>query len=130
MVNRAAHNGVGEAVGYRLIPGSTPTLLARPEASVAKRAAFTTENLWVTPFAPNERRAAGDFINQHPGGDGLPAWTAADRSLVIFSSDTVADGTVIKKNTKGGNVVYTSFHNIAQTGDDVAQILKFIVLHL
>ena len=25
---------------------------------------------------------SGDFPNQHPGGDGLPRWTAADRSLV------------------------------------------------
>ncbi|MCC6809612.1 MAG: carboxypeptidase regulatory-like domain-containing protein [Deltaproteobacteria bacterium] len=30
----------------------------------------------------------------------------------------------------GGWVVYTSFHNQAQTGDDVANILKFLVLHL
>ena len=39
-------------------------------------------NLWVTPYEPEERRAAGDHPNQHPGGDGLPAWTAADRSIV------------------------------------------------
>jgi hypothetical protein len=31
---------------------------------------------------------------------------------------------------KGGNVVYTSFHNIAQPTDDVEKILKYIVLHL
>ena len=24
----------------------------------------------------------GDYINQHAGGEGLPRWTAADRSLV------------------------------------------------
>jgi hypothetical protein len=30
----------------------------------------------------------------------------------------------------GGWVVYTSFHNTAQTGDDVAKILKFLILHL
>jgi len=29
-----------------------------------------------------ERRAAGDYPNQHAGGGGLPEWTAADRSLV------------------------------------------------
>ena len=37
---------------------------------------------WVTPYDPAQRRAAGDFPNQHPGGAGLPAWTAADRTLV------------------------------------------------
>jgi hypothetical protein len=31
---------------------------------------------------------------------------------------------------KGGNVVYTSFHNIGQATDDVERILKYIVLHL
>jgi hypothetical protein len=31
---------------------------------------------------------------------------------------------------RGGWVTYTSFHNQAQTGDDVANILKFLILHL
>ena len=33
-------------------------------------------------------------------------------------------------NEPGGKVIYTSFHNVAQTGGDVAQILKWIILHL
>ncbi len=82
IVNPAVHNGLGRPVGYRLVPRATPTLLAGPRSSVAGRAGFATANLWVTPYAPDERRAAGDFPNQHPGGAGLPAWTAADRSLV------------------------------------------------
>jgi hypothetical protein len=32
--------------------------------------------------------------------------------------------------TRGGNVYYTAFHNIAQAGNDVASILKYIVFHL
>jgi primary-amine oxidase len=82
IVNPAVRNGLGQPVAYRLLPRATPTLLAAPDASVAARAAFATRNLWVTPYAPDERRAAGDFPSQHPGGAGLPAWTAADRSLV------------------------------------------------
>ena len=31
---------------------------------------------------------------------------------------------------RGGNVVYTSFHNVAQSGPDVAQVLKYLVLNL
>ena len=31
---------------------------------------------------------------------------------------------------RGGNVVYTSFHNVAQSGNDVAQVLKYLVLNL
>jgi primary-amine oxidase len=69
-------------VGYKLVPTmSTPTMLASPESSVGKRAGFARHNLWVTPYAPDERRASGEFPNQHEGGDGLPAWTAADRAL-------------------------------------------------
>lgn len=37
---------------------------------------------------------------------------------------------VTAAGTRGGNIVYTSFHNIAQSGNDVAQILKYLVLHL
>jgi primary-amine oxidase len=71
----------GGPVGYKLVPGATPTLLAQPDSSIAQRAAFATKNLWVTPYSPDERRAAGDYPNQHVGGDGLPRWTSADRSL-------------------------------------------------
>ncbi len=81
-VNPESRNGLGEPVAYKLLPSSTPTMLARPESSVGRRAGFARYNLWVTPFDPGERRGAGDYPNQHPGGDGLPAWTAADRSLV------------------------------------------------
>lgn len=38
-------------------------------------------HLWVTPYDPSERYPAGEFPNQHVGGDGLPARTAADRDI-------------------------------------------------
>ncbi len=81
-VNPASANGLGRSVAYKLVPGATPTLLAQPDSSVGQRAGFARHNLWVTPFAPDERRAAGDYPNQHAGGDGLPRWTQADRSLL------------------------------------------------
>ena len=34
----------------------------------------------MTPYAPDERRAAG-YPNLHAGGAGLPEWTAADRPI-------------------------------------------------
>jgi len=33
----------------------------------------------VTAYDPSERFAAGDYPNQHPGGDGVPRYAAADR---------------------------------------------------
>ena len=82
IVNPSSTNGLGEPVAYKLVPGATPVLLADPDSSIGRRATFATHNLWVTPYEPDERRPAGDYPNQHPGGDGLPRWTAADRSLV------------------------------------------------
>jgi primary-amine oxidase len=46
----------------------------------------------VTPYRADEQRPAGDFPNQHPGGAGLPAWTAADRP--VADSDIVLWHTV------------------------------------
>ena len=83
VVNEASRNGLDQPVGYKLVPTvSTPTMLASPDSSVGRRAGFARHNLWVTPYRADERRAAGEFPNQHAGGDGLPRWTAADRSLV------------------------------------------------
>jgi primary-amine oxidase len=81
VTNPGRTNGMGRPVAYRLCPGETARPFARPGASVLKRAAFVTRTLWVTPFDPAERFPAGDYPNQHPGGDGLPRWTKADRDL-------------------------------------------------
>ncbi|WP_043664382.1 primary-amine oxidase [Streptomyces xylophagus] len=74
-------NRLGRPVAYALHPEGKPALLADPESSVAARAAFATKHLWVTAYDPAERYPAGDFVNQHPGGAGLPAYAAADRDL-------------------------------------------------
>jgi len=87
-VNPDKINGLGRPVAYKLVPGPTPTLLAQADSSIGRRAGFAGHNLWVTPFADDERRAAGDYPNQHSGGAGLPDWTGADRSLV--GTDIVA----------------------------------------
>ncbi len=83
IVNPNARNGLGQPTAYKLVPTmSTPTLLAHADSPIGKRAAFAQHNVWVTPYSPDERRAAGEYPNQHAGGDGLPRWTATDRSLV------------------------------------------------
>ena len=53
----------------------------QPDSHVIRRAQFATKHLWVTAYDPDQRFPAGEYPNQHPGGDGLPAWTAADRPL-------------------------------------------------
>jgi primary-amine oxidase len=74
-------NRFGQPVAYRLVPGGNVVPFAHADASVVRRAQFMTRHLWVTPFAPDERFPAGEYPNQHRGGDGLPAWTAADRPI-------------------------------------------------
>jgi len=74
-------NRFGRPVGYTLWPEAAPALLADPASSVARRAGFATNHLWVTQYDPAQRYPAGDFVNQHPGGAGLPAFIAGDRDI-------------------------------------------------
>ena len=52
IVNPGRKNGMGQPVAYRLCPGENTLPFAQPGASLLKRAAFLTRNLWVTPFDP------------------------------------------------------------------------------
>ena len=84
IINPNVHNPVnGRTVGYEICPGlSTNSLLyATPDSSIYRRAEFARHHLWVTPSHPEEQFPAGDYPNQHPGGAGLPEWTAANRSI-------------------------------------------------
>jgi len=81
ITNPASVNRLGQPVGYLLQPQGQPVLLADPASSIAKRAAFATRHLWVTRHDPAERYPAGELINQHPGGAGLPAFVAQDRPI-------------------------------------------------
>ena len=74
-------NGHGQPTGYRLMPQASPLLLAGPDTSLGKRATFARHHLWVTAFDPEERHAGGEYPNQHPGGLGLPEWTAENRPI-------------------------------------------------
>lgn len=79
--NDSQKNDFDEPVAYKLEPAIGPLMLADDESAVAQRATFAKTALWVTRYSPDERFPAGDFPNQHPGGDGLPAWIKADRDL-------------------------------------------------
>jgi primary-amine oxidase len=81
VVNAHRKNRLGRPVSYRLVPGENCPPFVQPDAAVLRRAGFAAHHLWVTPYRPEERYPAGDYPNQHPGGDGLPKWTAADRPI-------------------------------------------------
>ncbi len=81
IVNPSVTNQMGYPVSYKLLPGENMLPFAHPSSSIMKRAGYTSKHLWVTPFDPEERYPAGNYPNQHPGGDGIVAWTKADRSV-------------------------------------------------
>lgn len=81
VVNPNRRNRLGSPVAYKLLPGATPALMADAESQVAARAGFARHNLWVTRFDDAQLNAAGDHTNLHQGGDGLPAWSGADRAI-------------------------------------------------
>jgi primary-amine oxidase len=74
-------NRLGAPTGWVLYPEGQPLLLADEQSDIHGRATFATKHLWVTPYAPDERYPAGDLVNLHPGGAGIPAWTATDRDI-------------------------------------------------
>ena len=82
VVNPLSKNRIGKPVGYKLLPQSSPTLLSGENSLAGKRGAFARYNLWVTPYTPDEIDAgAGALSYRHPGGAGLPAYTAANRPI-------------------------------------------------
>jgi Cu2+-containing amine oxidase len=81
IINPNRPNGLGDPVAYKLVPQDSVLPFLQPDSQVIRRAQFATKHLWVTAYDPAQRFPAGDYPNQHPGGDGLPAWTAADRPL-------------------------------------------------
>ena len=64
----------GEPVGYARAAGRATAAAGRPgQLAVARRAALRPPPPLGHPHDDAELHAAGDYPNQHPGGDGLPA---------------------------------------------------------
>jgi primary-amine oxidase len=81
VINPNSLNRLGAPVGYKLVPGVNAMPFQHPDSPVGRRAGFMYKHLWVTQYAPGELYPAGWFPNQHAGGDGLPKWVQADRSV-------------------------------------------------
>jgi primary-amine oxidase len=81
VISTSSANRFGKPAAFTLYPEAAPALLADPASPLAARAGFATRALWVTRYDPAQRYPAGDFVNQSPGGGGLPAYAAADRDI-------------------------------------------------
>ncbi len=81
VINPNVRNGLGGPVGYKLVPGDCIPAMLSADSPVLRRAQVLAHTLWVTPFEQEERWPCGEFVVQSREDRGLPAWTAADRSI-------------------------------------------------
>jgi primary-amine oxidase len=87
-VNPNVKGPLGHPTGYEIMPGVTADSLMDPEDGVQKVGAFSSHQLWVTPYRSNERYAAGTYPVSGKGTDGLAMWTKENRK--IENTDIVA----------------------------------------
>jgi primary-amine oxidase len=81
VANAHSTNALGQYTAYTLVPSTATPAFALSGSAPLRTAGFVAHQLWVTPFAPSEQYSAGEFQNLGRDGDGLPKWTAANRSL-------------------------------------------------
>ncbi len=81
IINTVSHNKLGHPVGYKLVPGVNALPFLDPNAPIGRRAAFMYKHFWATQYKHDELYPCGWYPNQHEGGDGLPKWVEANRSL-------------------------------------------------
>ena len=87
VINPETSNWIGRPTAYKLEAMSPVQPFTHPDSPSGKRGRFIQHQLWVTPFNPEERFPAGEFVNQSSGDDGIEVWTARDRN--IESTDIV-----------------------------------------
>jgi len=87
-INPNKQNHVGRPTAYKLEPQSCITPFLNPDSPSGKRSAFINNHLWLTPYKPEERFPAGDFMNHSDGSDGVAAYVKQGRSLE--NTDVVA----------------------------------------
>jgi primary-amine oxidase len=81
VINPSARNRHGYATSYQLSPGMSVETLLSQDDWPRQRAGFINYHLWVTPYRADERYSAGMYPTLSKPGEGLPKWTAANRSI-------------------------------------------------
>lgn len=87
-INPSVKGPLGYPTGYELMPGATAASLLDAEDGPQKVGAFSTHQLWVTPYKQDERFASGVYPTESKGDDGLAVWSKANRP--IENTDIVA----------------------------------------
>ena len=74
-------NWLGTPVGHRLVPVGCVQPLIDCAAPSFRCAPAIGHDLWVTPYAEDQRFPCGEFVVGSGKDKGLPAWTAANRRI-------------------------------------------------
>lgn len=75
-------NTLGMPTAYTLHPHAGPASFLDNSNLIRRRAAFLTQDLWVTRYHENELFSAGGYPNQSSGDDGLPQYVANNESIL------------------------------------------------
>ncbi|KAL5728108.1 primary-amine oxidase [Ranunculus cassubicifolius] len=81
VVNPSKKSRLGNPSGYKIVPGGTAASLLDLQDPPQLRAAFTNNQIWVTPYNRSEEWAGGLFVYQGKGDDTLAVWSARDRPI-------------------------------------------------
>ncbi|MBS1662717.1 MAG: tyramine oxidase [Bacteroidetes bacterium] len=79
--NTQVRNTLGQSTGYMLMPGGQAKTFMPPGSLIRKKAGFLDHQFWVTPYSDTEKYPAGAYPASNKVYDGLPQWTAANRSI-------------------------------------------------
>jgi primary-amine oxidase len=82
LVASGRSNTLGQPTAYALVPGENAPPFQTPDSAPRRKAAFLNHHLWVTLFDPAEMYASGEWVNLMREGEGVAAWSAANRPIV------------------------------------------------
>ncbi len=80
VVNKNVTNKLGQHKSYQIL-GHTHLSKLDAEDFPQKRAAWSAEQLWVTPHNPTELYPSGKYPNQSEGTEGIMQWVGQQRSV-------------------------------------------------
>jgi primary-amine oxidase len=81
VINPSVKDSLGYPVGYTLLPGENTPPYEAPDSWLRKRANFINAQFWTTPYDASQMYAAGLYVNQSKGEDGLQKWVEAKRPI-------------------------------------------------